>query len=107
MGCYPDLSNHLLGRATMTTFQSRLSFLVMTILVFIVLHVFLFNSSSSGPNTDISLSWLELHRHGDNWTIGDFHPIGLIVVVFVAALVTWILSKILRHQAAQQSGLSP
>ena len=85
----------------MTTFQSRLSFLVMTILVFIVLHVFLFNSFSSGPNTDISLSWLEVHRHGDNWTVGGFHPIGLIVVVLVAVLVTWVLSKILRHRTAQ------
>jgi hypothetical protein len=58
----------------MKTFQSRLSFVVMTFLAFIGLHFLLFNWVSTGPNTDLSLGWLALHRHGFEWTIGEVRP---------------------------------
>ncbi len=90
----------------MTTFQSRLSFVVMTILVFIGLHFLLWNEVSSGPNTDLSLGWLGLHRQGFEWTIETFHPGGLIVVALVSILVTWALSKMLRHRIGPTKGSS-
>ncbi len=82
----------------MTTFQSRLSFVVMTILVFIGLHFLLFNGVSTGPNTDLSLGWLDLHRHGFEWTIASFHAGGLVAVAIVSIFITWVLSKMLRHR---------
>ena len=90
----------------MTTFQSRLSFLVMTILVFIGLHFLLLNEVSSGPNTDLSLGWLGLHRHGADWTVESFHPAGLIAVALFSILVTWVSSKVLRHAKSPTKGLS-
>ncbi len=86
----------------MTTFQSRLSFVVMTILVFIGLHFLLFNWVSSGLNMDLSLGWLELHAHASEWTIESFYPGGLIAVALVSILVTWVLSKALHHRISQQ-----
>jgi hypothetical protein len=82
----------------MTRFQSRLSFAVMTILVFIGLHFLLLSWVSTGPNTDVSLGWLGLHRYGYEWTVESFHPDGLIAVALVSIFVTWVLSKMLRHR---------
>ena len=79
--------------------------MVMTILVFIGLHFLLFNWVSTGPNTDLSLGWLELQRHGFEWTIERFHPGGLIAVVLLSILVTWVLSKMLRHRIGPTSRL--
>ena len=74
---------------------------MMTILVFIGLHFLLFTWVSTGPNTDLSLAWLGLRRHGDKWTIESFHPVGLIAVALVSLSVTWVLSRMLRHRLAQ------
>jgi len=94
----------MLGLASMTRFQNRLSFVVMTILVFIGLHFLLFNEISTGPNTDLSLGWLGLHRHGFEWTIESFHPSVLVAVALVSILVTWVLSKMLQHQISPTKG---
>jgi hypothetical protein len=90
----------------MTKFQSKLSFLVMAILVFIGLHFLLFNEVSTGPNTDLSFGWLQLHRHGFEWTIQGFQPAGLSAVALVSILATWGLSKLWRHRTAPNKGLS-
>ena len=95
-----------MGRVTMTKFQSRLSFLVMTILVFIGLHFLLLNEVTTGPNTHLSLGWLRLHRHGFQWAIESFQPVGLIVLALVSILVAWGLSRVLRHRTAPTRGLS-
>ena len=81
--------------------ETRAAFVRLAVLVFIGLHFFLFTSVSTGPNTDVSLPWMEFHRHGNNWTIGDFQPIGLGVVVLVSVLVTWAWSRMLRHRTTQ------
>ena len=106
MRLVPHHSGRTLGRTIMTKFQSRLSFLVMAILVFIGLHFLLLNEVSTGPNTDLSLGWLRLHRHAFEWRIEGFRPGGLIVVALVSILVTWVLSKVLRHRTAPTKGLS-
>jgi NADH:ubiquinone oxidoreductase subunit 5 (subunit L)/multisubunit Na+/H+ antiporter MnhA subunit len=90
----------------MSKFQSRLSFLLMTILVFIGLHFLLLTEVSTGPNTDLSLGWLQLHRHGFEWTIESFRLGALVVVALVSVLVTWVLSKVLRHRTAPTRQLS-
>jgi hypothetical protein len=48
----------------------------MTVLIFIGLHFLLFNLVSTGPNTDLSLGWLALHRHGFKLTTESFRPGG-------------------------------
>ena len=80
--------------------------MVMTILVFIGLHFLLLNWVSTGPNTDLSLGWLALHRHGFEWTIESFHPGGLLAVALGSILVTWVLSRMLRHRIGPTKGLS-
>ena len=80
--------------------------MVMTILVFIGLHFLLLNWVSTGPNTDLSLGWLGLHRHGFEWTVESFHPGGLIVVALVSISFTWVLWKMLRHRISPTKGLS-
>ncbi len=80
--------------------------MAMTILVFTGLHFLLFNWVSTGPNTDLSLGWLELHRHGFEWTIESFHLGELIAVVLVSILATWVLSKMLRHRIGPSKELS-
>ncbi len=73
-------------------------FAIMAVLVFIVIQVFSFNEVSSGPNIDVSLGWLELHRRDEAWTIERFHFVGLVVVLLISFALTWIYSMIRRRQ---------
>jgi len=87
----------------MNRLQSRLSFLVMTILLFILLHFLLLNEVSTDANTDLSLGWLRLHRHGFEWRVESFNPGGLTAVALLSIVGTWILSKVLRRRTTPTS----
>ena len=79
---------------------------MMTILVFIGLHFLLLTEVSTGPNTDLSLGWLRLHRHGFEWTIESLRLDVLVVVALVSILVSWVLAQVFRHRTAPTKGLS-
>jgi hypothetical protein len=84
----------------MTEFQNRLLFVVVTALVILGMHFVLVNWISTGPNLDMSMGWLGLHRYVGAWTIESFYPVRLIVMVSVSVLVTGILSKMSRRGMA-------
>ena len=78
--------------------RDSISFAVMAVLVFILSQFFLSSSVSTGPNEDLSLGWLDFHRHGFNWSVGQFHFGPLIVEAILSIAFTWALSKALRHR---------
>jgi uncharacterized membrane protein len=80
--------------------RHSLLFATMSLLVFIGIHFFLYSYVSTGPNLDLSFGWLELHRHGDSWTVEHFHFGGLLTVLLVSALLTWLLPKLVRRRMA-------
>ena len=85
----------------MTRFQNRLSFVVMAVLVFILLNfVFCSDVSLSAPDEDLSFGWLAFHRHDLTWSFAYFHFGRLVLDVFLAIALTWILEKMLRHRMA-------
>jgi hypothetical protein len=90
----------------MSKAHNRFSFVVMAILVFIGCTFCSLGWVSTGPNLDLSIAWLDLHRHGDTWTVGSFRPMGMIALVLVSVLLTWVLAKALGHRIAQP-GASP
>ena len=73
--------------------RHSLSFAVTAVLVFLGLHLFLYGTVSTGPHLYLYLGWLELHRYGDVWTIEHFHFIGLLAVLLISALLTWIVRR--------------
>ena len=75
-----------------------ISFTTMAVLVFILSQFFLSSSVSTGPNEDLSLGWLDFHRHGFNWSVGQFHFGPLIVEAILSIAFTWAMSKALRHR---------
>ncbi len=78
--------------------RDKISFVVMAVLVFILSQFFLSSSVSTGPNEDLSLGWLDFHRHGFNWSVGQFHFGPLIVEAILSIAFTWAMSKALRHR---------
>ena len=86
----------------MTTFQNRLSFVVMAVLVFLGENLVLSGSVSTGPHVylDLAFGWLQLHRYGDTWLVEHFDFRMLIVAVLSSVLLTWVFSKALRHRLA-------
>jgi hypothetical protein len=78
--------------------KHSISFVVMTVLIFVGLNLFLGDYYSSGPNSDWTIGGIHLHRHGQVWTIQSFSPFGLIITLLLSILITWTASKILRHR---------
>ena len=79
------------------TIRHPVFFAVTGFLVFVCFHLFLFGTVSTGPHLYLYLGWLELHRYGDVWTIEHFHFLGLLAVLLIAVLLTWLLSKSVRR----------
>ena len=74
---------------------------MMTVLVFILLNfAFCSDISLSAPEEDLSFGWLAFHRHGDTWSFEYFHFGRLLLDVFLAIVLTWLLEKMLRHRMA-------
>jgi hypothetical protein len=86
----------------MTTFQNRLSFMVMVVLIFIGENLISYSWVSTGPHVylDLAFGWLQLHRYGDIWIIEHFDFRMLIVAVLSSVLLTWVFSKALRQRLA-------
>jgi hypothetical protein len=78
--------------------RDSVSFVTIALLVFVGSHFFLLNYFSSGPNFHLSFGWLDLNRHGDNWTFEQFHLGILIADIIVSVVLTWVLSKIFRRR---------
>ena len=72
----------------------------MAILIFAVENLFAYSWVSTGPHVylDLAFGWLQLHRYGEAWSIQYFDIRMLVVVVLSSVLLTWALSKALRHQ---------
>jgi hypothetical protein len=83
--------------------RDSISFITMTFLIFIGSQFFLFNSVSTGPNLDLSFVWLDLHRHGEAWSIERFRFGGLVFEVALAAAFTWMLARVLPRQTTHGS----
>ena len=81
-------------------FRDSLSFVTMTVLVFILISAVMYSDVSTSANEDLSFGWLQLHRHGLDWSIEHFHFGVLALDVFLAVAVTWIMSKTLRRRLA-------
>ena len=66
-------------------------------------------TTSAGTEDDLGLGmtgWLEVGRHRDGWHVGDFHFWAMLLEIFVAVVLTWILSKILsilKHVAQKKA----
>ncbi len=86
----------------MTTFQNRLSFVVMVFLIFMGENLILYGWVSTGPHVylDLAFGWLRLHRYGSIWIIEHFDFRMLTVAVLSSVLLTWVFSKALRHRLA-------
>ncbi len=86
----------------MTTFQNRLSFVVMAILIFLGEHLFLYSRVSTGPHVylDLAFGWLQLHLYRSTCLVEHFDFRMLIVAVLSSVLLTWVFSKALRHRLA-------
>jgi hypothetical protein len=78
--------------------RDKISFAVMAALVFILSQFFLSSSVSTGPNEDLSLGWLDFHRHGWHWSFVQFHFGPLIIEAILSVAFTWVMSKALRHR---------
>ncbi len=77
--------------------RHSVSIAVTAVLVFLGFHLFLYGTVSTGPHLYLYLGWLELHRYGDVWTIEHFHFVGLLAVLLISVLLTWLLSKSVRR----------
>jgi hypothetical protein len=84
----------------MTTFQNRLSFVAMVVLIFLVENLVGCARISTGPHVylDLAFGWLQLHRYGDTWLVEHFDFRMLIVAVLSSVLLAWVFSKALRHR---------
>jgi hypothetical protein len=87
----------------MTRFQHGFSFVVMTVLVFVLITFFMSAGYSTSANEDLSFGWLQFHRRGPDWSIEHFRFGILVLDVFLAVALTWVLEKMLR----QPHGLTP
>jgi len=72
----------------------------MAVLIFLGIHLVFYSTVSTGPNLDLSIGWLELHRHGDSWTVERLHLGWLFVRLLSSVFLTWLLSKMLRRRMA-------
>jgi hypothetical protein len=79
-------------------FRDSLSFITMTFLVFILVSFFVSTDFSTSANEDLSFGWLQLHRHGLDWSVERFSFGVLVLDVLIAFVLTWILSKVLRRR---------
>jgi len=79
----------------MTTFEKRLSFVVMVVLVFFIENLAGSGWYSTGPhlNLDFPFGWLQLHRYGDVRIVEHFDFRMLIVAILVPILLTWVFSR--------------
>jgi len=80
--------------------RDPISFVTLAVLVFIASQFLLYTSFSSGLHSDLSLGWLQLHRHGLNWSVGQFNFGFLMADVISSIAFTWVLSKALRRWIA-------
>ena len=64
--------------------------------VFLGLHVFLYGTVSTGPHLYLYLGWLELQRYGDRWKVEHFHFVGLVALLLVSGLLTWLVRRTVR-----------
>jgi hypothetical protein len=78
--------------------KDSISFLTMTVLVFIGSHFLLLGSVSTGPHLYLDLGWLQLHRYGQNWSVESVSVRGLVAVILCSFLFTWFFSKALRRR---------
>src|SRR5262249_6115530 len=78
--------------------RRSIAFAAVTILFFVISHLLLWSVVSTGPNLYLSFGWLELHRYGDTWSVEQFHFGVLWGVVFLCALLTWMLSRAVRRR---------
>jgi len=79
-------------------FRDSLSFGMMTLLVFILISYLMSTDFSTSANEDLSFGWLQLHRHGLDWSIEHVRFGMLLLDVSIAIVLTWILSKILDRR---------
>lgn len=79
-------------------FRDSLSFATMTFLVFILVCLFDSTDVSTSANEDLSFGWLQLHRHGLDWSVGHLSFGVLALDVIIAFALTCILSKVLRRR---------
>jgi hypothetical protein len=73
------------------------SLAAIALLIFLGFHILLWSTVSTGPHLYLSLGWLELHRYGRAWTIEHFHLTGLLAVLLISGLLTWLLSRSVRR----------
>jgi hypothetical protein len=73
------------------------SFVALMAAVLLGMHVFLCGTVSTGPHLYLYLGWLELHRYGDRWTVEHFHFLGLVALLLISGLLTWLIRKIVRR----------
>jgi hypothetical protein len=96
-----------------TSHRKLLMFATMAAVVFLGMSVLFGNLSSTttsaGTEDDLGLGvtgWLEVGRHRDGWHVGDFHLWAMLLEIFVAIVLTWILStilSILKHVAQKKA----
>ena len=70
----------------------------MAVLVLIGSQFLLFNYFSTGPNLYLSFAWVQLYRHGNDWTVDEFHFGILMGDIIVSVALTWVLSKMLQRR---------
>ena len=80
-----------------STIRHPVFFAVIAFLVFVGFHLFPYGTVSTGPHLYLYLGWLELHRYGDVWSIEHFRFVGLLAVLLISVLLTWLLSKSVRR----------
>ena len=79
--------------------RDSLSFVTMTVLVFVLINLAMGSDVSTSANEDLSFGWLELHRHGLNWSIQHFYFGALALQILMSLVLTWIASKILHRRS--------
>jgi len=77
--------------------RHSVSLAAMAVLIFLGFHLFLWSTVSTGPHLYLYLGWLELHRYGRVWTVEHFHFTGLLAVLLISGLLTWLLSRSLKR----------
>ena len=78
--------------------RDSLSYITMTFLVFILFSVLMSTGYSTSANGDISFGWLQIRRHGQDWSVEHFSFGSLMLYVLIAFVLTWALSKVLRRK---------
>jgi len=81
----------------MTTFQNRLSFVAMAVLISLGIQIVSCSSVTTGPHLYLYLGWLELHRYGEHWSVEHIYFRALIAILLISGLLAWFLAKAVRR----------